>query len=253
MKRMECNASLDHSNDNFSVENPEQFQKMPEEYKSLVIRQMMVHTEGELSGADDYIELFYPMTNDPYEKQICCDRAKEEIEHYTLGSKVLKDIGIDTAYMLDQKLEDRELFGTEAVKEINNWAERGLFSYLGESAVLEMLKEMAESSYRPIAEMCVPVIKDEHVHVAHGYRIVRSMCATEEGKKEVQSALQRMWPVTLDMFGKSDSSRSKLYLKWKLRQKSNEEARNDFIGMMAPKLEGLGLAVPDNLESRKFL
>lgn len=253
MNTIELSKSIDHPIESFSVETPEQFKQMPEEYRNLVVRQMMVHTEGELSGADDYIEIFYPMTNDPYEKQVCCDRAKEELEHYILGSKVLNDIGVDTSYMLDQKLEDRDLFGTEAVKEINSWAERALFSYLGETAVLEMLKEMAESSYKPIADMCVPVIKDENVHVAHGYRIVRSMCATDDGKSQIQDALARMWPVTLDIFGKSDSSRSKLYLKWRLRTKSNEEARNDFIALMTPKLESLGLTVPDKFENRKFL
>jgi len=35
------------------VNGPDEFKKMPEEYQNLVIRQMLVHTEGELSGADD--------------------------------------------------------------------------------------------------------------------------------------------------------------------------------------------------------
>jgi ring-1,2-phenylacetyl-CoA epoxidase subunit PaaA len=42
------------------VDGPEQFHRMPDEYKELVVHQMMAHTEGELSGADDYLELFYP-------------------------------------------------------------------------------------------------------------------------------------------------------------------------------------------------
>lgn len=243
----------DHTRDDFIVEGPEQFHQMPEEYKELVIKQMMVHTEGELSGADDYVELFYPMTQDAYEKKVCCERAQEEVDHYIRGAEVLADIGVDTSYMLDQKLEDRDLFATEAVKEINNWAERSLFSFLGEAAVLEMLKEMRESSYKPVADMCIPVIKDELVHVAHGYRIARAMCRTEEGRKEIQDALERMWPVTLDIFGRSDSKRSQAYLKWKLRKYSNEEARQRFIEITVPKLEKLGLTVPDHEANRKFL
>jgi ring-1,2-phenylacetyl-CoA epoxidase subunit PaaA len=34
------------------VEGPEQFERMPEEYKELAVHQMMAHTEGELSGAE---------------------------------------------------------------------------------------------------------------------------------------------------------------------------------------------------------
>ncbi len=235
------------------VNGPDEFKKMPEEYQNLVIRQMLVHTEGELSGADDFIQLFYPMTDDPYEKFVCCERGAEEVDHYMRGAKILHDLGVDTTFMLKTPLQERQLYGTEAVKDINTWAERGFFSFLGEAAVLEQLKEMLESSYKPIAEMAVPVIKDEKVHVAHGYRIIRDMCQTEEGRAEAQTALNRMWAVALDVFGKSDSVRSRLYLKWGLRKYSNEEARQRFIKMAAPKLEALGLTVPDNIKGRKFL
>jgi ring-1,2-phenylacetyl-CoA epoxidase subunit PaaA len=49
------------------VPGPTEFHAMPQEYKDLVIRQMLVHTEGELSGADDYVQIFYPMTKDAFE------------------------------------------------------------------------------------------------------------------------------------------------------------------------------------------
>lgn len=236
-----------------TVSGPQEFFDMPQEYKDLVVRQMMVHTEGELSGADDYVQLFYPMTQDPYEKLVCCERAAEEMDHYVKGAKLLSDIGVDTSYMLAQTLEERNLFATEAVKEISNWAERALFSFLGEAAVLDMLYEMAESSYKPIADMCPSIIKEEKVHVAHGFRIARDMCETDKGKEEIQQALERWWPVTLDMFGKSNSRRSELYLKWGLRKYSNEQARQRFIGVTRPKLEKLGLEVPDDLKNRMFL
>ncbi|WP_207213820.1 Phenylacetic acid catabolic protein [Sorangium cellulosum] len=235
------------------VEGPEQFERMPEEYKDLVVHQMMAHTEGELSGADDYLELFYPMTDDPYEKKVCCERGGEEVDHYRKGAKVLADIGKDASFMMDIPLQDRSLYATEAVKRIDNWPERGFFSMLGEAAVLEILKEMAESSYKPIADMCPGVIKEERVHVAHGFRIIRDLCQTHEGTQQAQRALLRWWPVSLDVFGRSESKRSRLYVKWRLRKCTNEEARNRFIEAMVPKLQQLGLDVPDHSANRRFL
>ncbi|MGR6872570.1 Phenylacetic acid catabolic protein [Pseudomonas sp. HK3] len=235
------------------VENPDQFFKMPKEYQELVIRQMMVHTEGELSGADDYIEIFYNMAPNAYEKQVCCERGAEEVHHYIRGQEVLSDIGVDSTYMLDTNLQDRDLYGTEAVKDIRSWPERALFSYLGEAAVLDQLIEMAESSYKPIADMAIPVIKEEKVHVAHGFRITREYCSTEEGKALIQDALARWWPVSLDVFGRSNSKRSKLYVEWGLRKHSNEDARQRFIAHAAPRLEELGLVVPDHKKDRKYL
>jgi ring-1,2-phenylacetyl-CoA epoxidase subunit PaaA len=224
----------------------------PAEYKELVIKQLMAHAEGELSGADDYVKLFYPLTNDFEEKRVCCELAIEELDHYELAAVLLKDLGKDTSFMLAQTLEERSIYATEGVKECASWGERALISYLLEAAVVEILKEMAESSYKPLADMCPRVIKEENLHIAHGFRITRDMCKTVEGKEEIQTALERMWPVTLDSFGTSDSKRSPLYIKWGLRKLTNGEARNNFIDITRPKLEKLGLKVPDDTKNRKF-
>jgi ring-1,2-phenylacetyl-CoA epoxidase subunit PaaA len=214
---------------------------------------MMAHTEGELSGADDYLELFYAMTDDPYEKKICCERGAEEVDHYRKGAKVLSDIGHDASFMMDVPLQERNLYATEAVKRIDNWVERGFFSFLGEAAVLEILREMAYSSYKPIADMCPSVIREERVHVAHGFRVIRNLCQTATGREEANVALRRWWPVALDVFGTSDSRRSQRYVAWRLRRYTNEEARTRFIEMTRPKLNALGLMVPAASNNRKFL
>lgn len=235
------------------VEGAEQFERMPDEYKELAVHQMMAHTEGELSGADDYLELFYPMTDDPYEKQVCCERGGEEADHYRKGARVLATMGHDAKFMMDIPLQERSLYATEAVKRIDSWPERGFFSLLGEAAVFDIIGEMGESSYRPTAEMCPSVLKEERVHIAHGLRIVRALCETPEGRAQAQKALKRWWPVALDVFGKSDSKRSQLYVKWRLRKYTNEQARDRFIENTVPKLERLGLEVPSHTANRRFV
>lgn len=235
------------------VNSPEEFQRMPAEYRELATHQMLVHTEGELTGADDYIEVFYPMAPNAYERFVCCERAAEEMDHYMRGAKCLDEIGIDTSYMLKQRFDERPYYRNEIVRQIDNWTQRGLFSFLGESAVLEHLFEMRESSYRPFAETFDKIIKDEHTHVSHGYRIIKSMCQTDEGRAMVQEEIGRFWPATLDLFGKSDSTRSKEYLRWGLRKYSNEEARRRYLSKTRSKLESLGLKVPDDEANRKYV
>jgi ring-1,2-phenylacetyl-CoA epoxidase subunit PaaA len=235
------------------VNTPEEFAKMPKEYQDLAIHQMMAHTEGELTGADDYIEIFYPIAPNAYEKAICCERAAEEVDHYMRGAKCLMDIGVDTSYMLKQHFRERPRYRNEIVRDSKDWVDRGLFSFLGEAAVAEHLLEMQESSYRPYGASFAKIIVDEQVHVAHGHRIVREMCKTDDGRRGVQDALTRFWPAALDLFGRSDSVRSAEYLRWGLRQYSNEEARQRYIAKMRPKLEALGLTVPADTENRKFM
>jgi ring-1,2-phenylacetyl-CoA epoxidase subunit PaaA len=235
------------------VETVDHLDDMPQIYRDLLVRQVMVHTEGELSGADDYVTLFYAMAPNAYEKRICCERAAEEVDHFMRGAKVLAEMGIDVSHLLEQDLSERKLYATEAVKDIRTWEERALFSFLGEAAVLDQLTEMAESSYRPLAAIFPKIIRDEHVHVAHGHRITRSYCKSDEGRAKIQTALATWWPRTLDLFGTSTSQRSRLNVEWGLRKYTNEEARNRFIAKTRPLLEGLGLDVPSDVEGRKFL
>ncbi len=236
-----------------SVANPQQFREMPAEYQELVIHQLEVHTEGEATGADDYAKIFYPMTKDPLEKYVCCKHAAEEMDHHLLGAKVLADLGVDVTYMVEQSMGERKLFDNEIVKNIGTWVERGFFGFISEAAAFAQIQEFGESSYKPIADMTPKILQDERGHIAHGFRIIRDMCKTPAGLQEAQAALERMWPATLDLFGRTDSKRSKAYVRWGLRRLRNDDARQRFARATRPKLEKLGLVVPDDLANRKFL
>lgn len=229
-----------------SVKTPEDFHQMPLEYRELAIHLMKVHTEGELTGADDYTQVFYPLAPNAHEKLVCCERASEEIEHYQLSAQVLSDLGIDTSYMLAQSFMQRPLYANELVRGVKTWMERGIFSFLGEAVVLEHLLEFVESSYAPFAEIFTKqIISDEHTHIAHGYRIVREACQSTAGRADAQLALDRLWPHLMKLFGRADSPRTQLYVKWGLRQTTNAALRSKFLHKTLPRLQLLGLQVPE--------
>ena len=229
-----------------AVKTPEDFRNMPEEYRELATRLMLVHTEGELTGADDYTQVFYNLAPNAFEKIICCERAAEEVQHYVLSAEVLDDIGVDTSHMLEQHFMERPHYANELVRGVKTWMERGLFSFIGEAVVLEHLLEFQHSSYQPFSDIFVKqIIKDEHVHVAHGYRIIKHACASEAGLAEVQVALDRLWPHLLALFGHAQSKRSQDYVKWGLRTTTNGELRQRFVTKITPRLESLRLRVPE--------
>ncbi|MDF3835384.1 phenylacetate-CoA oxygenase subunit PaaI [Cupriavidus basilensis] len=237
-----------------SVQSAEAFHQMPNEYQALATHLMLVHTEGELTGADDYTRIFYPLAPTALEKFVCCERAAEEMNHYMLGAAVLQELGIDTSHMLGQDMMERPLYPNELVRGVETWMERGIFSFLGEAVVLDHLLEFAESSYQPFAKIFIDqIIKDEHIHVAHGYRIVKQACEAPAGRAAAQEALNRFWPIVLDLCGKTDSVRTPLYVEWGLRQTTNAELRDRFIRKTRPRLQSLGLAVPDDLVNRRYL
>lgn len=235
-----------------SVKEAHELSGMPKEYGDLLLHQLVQHAEGELIGAEDYLTLFYPIAPDAFEKRVCCERASEELDHFIRAADILADIGYDAQPMLNRSIAKRQHYKTEGVEKVDTWLKRGLFSFIGEAAVLSMIEEMALSSYRPIAEMTRQVLIDEHVHVAHGRRIVEQQIKVL-GASAVQPEFEIAWAMSLDLFGRSDSERSAAYLKWGLRRLSNQAARERYIEKMTPTLSLLGLSVPKNHALRKFL
>jgi ring-1,2-phenylacetyl-CoA epoxidase subunit PaaA len=234
------------------VESAAAAKEMPAEYRDILIHQLLAHTEGELSGADAY-RLGLPFAPNAEELQVLYSSAADEIGHYMMGAKLLAELGHDASCMLRTKVEERFHYPSEFVLEYGNWAERGLTSMLAESAALEHLVEFRDSSYKPFAAIVEQVIREESVHVAHGKRIVRALCESDAGRLAVQSVLDRKWGQCLDLFGSSTSRRSLLFLKWGLRTRPNEVARQDWIARTRPKLLELGLDVPENHVNRQFM
>ena len=70
---------------------------------------------------------------------------------------------------------------------------------------------------------------------------------TPEQKKMAQDALNRMWFPCLMMFGPSDaeSVHGEQSMAWKIKIKSNDELRQQYVDQTIPQIEYLGLDQPD--------
>jgi ring-1,2-phenylacetyl-CoA epoxidase subunit PaaA len=226
------------------VRTPEEFHRAPRDYQKMLISQVMINSEGELSGGDDYTMVFLPLAPNAEERQVCAERAAEEYDHYKIGKKVLADIGIDTTYMETQRLEDRNLFADQGLHTCTTWAERGVFSYIGEESALLMIREFSHSSYKPWADAVRTIILDEKVHIAHGARVCRNLAVTEEGREQLQYALDRLWPTFIGVFGNPNSKKAEKAVRYGLRQTTNAQARDEWIKTVTPRITNLGLRVP---------
>ncbi|MZD04074.1 phenylacetic acid degradation protein [Streptomyces sp. SID5785] len=217
---------------------------MPRDYQKILISQITINTEGELSGGDDYALMFLPLAPTSEERQVCAERAAEEYDHYKIGKRILADIGIDTSYMETQSLTERTLFADDRMHSCTTWAERGVYSYIGEETAMVMLREFAESSYKPWAEAVRTIILDEKIHIAHGARVCRNLAATEEGREQLQAALDRLWPMFVGIFGSPNTKRSRLAVRYGLRKTTNGEAIELWRKKTTERITNLGLHVP---------
>ena len=236
--------------DKIVVEGPDELAAMPEEYRHVLLHQMLAHTEGELMGVAEYLRIS-EIAPSAHEKMYCYEGARDEMSHYIVSAEVLAAAGVDTAYMLARGAE-RSAYPQDWLAGKTTWAERGITSWLAEWGALEIIEEMAESSYRPWAAIMPGILLDETRHTAHGRRITEDAVRTAEGRDAVQRALERMWPEVLDMFGRSESERAAKAVRWGIRLRDNEGARQRFAARARAALRELDLQPPDDHLNRKF-
>jgi ring-1,2-phenylacetyl-CoA epoxidase subunit PaaA len=237
--------------DEIVVQGPDELARMPEEYRHVLLHQMLAHTEGELMGVAEYLRIAQ-IAPDAREKMHCYEGARDEMSHYIVSAEVLAAVGVDTAYMLARDAA-RTAYPQDWLAGKTTWAERGITSYLAEWGALEIIEEMAASSYRPWAAIMPGIRADELRHTEHGRRITEEAVQTPEGRAAVQGALERMWPEVLDMFGRSDSERAARAVRWGIRLRDNEAARRRFASRARAALQELDLQPPADHLNRKFL
>jgi ring-1,2-phenylacetyl-CoA epoxidase subunit PaaA len=85
---------------------------------------------------------------------------------------------------------------------------------------------------------------EEKFHAQFGKDFCTELIQTPEGKAEVQQALDHYFPFLPSFFGGSKSKNNEIYLKWGLKQRSNDEMRNDYMARCTELVESLGLRMP---------
>jgi ring-1,2-phenylacetyl-CoA epoxidase subunit PaaA len=191
--------------------------------QSIHVQQLASYAAAAATCADRYAKAFYPMTKDADEKMVCCLHGAEDMGHYIAAAEVLRDLGAPLGGVVERPISQRGLYGADVLEATMSWVERAVFSALFERALLVQLQELAKSSCEPIAQMAGSAIAHEERHVAHGLRLLCSLCSSPDGKAQAQDAVQRMWPVALAVLG-------------------GDESRRAFIDTTHPELRALGLS-----------
>ena len=94
----------------------------------------------------------------------------------------------------------------------------------------------------------IRVCKEESFHQRQGFEIMMKLAnGSPEQKELAQDALNRWWWPSLMMLGPTDaeSIHTEQSMKWKLKRKSNDDLRQQFIDQTVPQAELIGLTIPD--------
>lgn len=234
--------------------------EMSEEYREALVNLMMQQADSELSGAYGYVP-WIEKAPSIHEKLLVAQIVKDEINHAYRMNRLLAELGIDVDQRinqleLDMRLEDSNAdIGTERKAQdkrvnifyytIDTWTDFIMFNFCMDRGAGHQLEDAKHCSYAPWARTIDGIFKEEMMHVNHGDTWVRRLAADPETKDEVQEALNKWYPRTMNIFGRPNSSSNKRYCKLGLKHRDNEEVRQAFKADIEKAIEGTGLTLPE--------
>lgn len=229
--------------------------KQDPEYLDLLRRVLAIQADCEIGGPHLYVDAILPSAPSHIDQLVVARTAAEEIDHFRKFARLAGDIGVDTAYILSRKNQDRYLEAFRGT--ITTWEDFAVFGFLIDRVGRYQLEEFAGCTYKPLSRLLEHpsrVLDEEAGHIDFGTTRTAEMAAKGGQQKErVQESVNFWYTTALDMFGRSESTRAERYRQWGLKRRTNAEARAQYMAEVNPLLEGMGLDVPDPLAGRKYL
>ena len=220
---------------------------MPEKYRQTHIRQMSQHAHSEIVGMlpeGNWITRAPSLRR----KVALLAKVQDEAGHGLYLYAATETLGISREEMYEQlhsgKAKYSSIFNYPAI----TWADMGAIGWLVDGAAIINQVPLCSTSYGPYARAMVRVCKEESFHQRQGYEIMMKLAnGTPEQKNMAQDALNRWWWPSLMMLGPTDaeSTHTEQSMKWKLKRKSNDDLRQQFIDQTVPQADLIGLTIPD--------
>ncbi len=220
---------------------------MPEKYRKTHIRQISQHAHSEIVGMlpeGNWIA----RTPTLRRKVGLLAKVQDEAGHGLYLYSAAESLGISRDEMTQQLLLGKAKYSSIFNYPTMSWADIGAIGWLVDGAAIINQVMLTRTSYGPYARAMVRICKEESFHQRQGYEIMLTLCqGTAEQKAMAQDALNRFWWPSLMMFGPrdEDSPNTEQSVKWKIKRKTNDELRQQFIDITVPQADYLGITMPD--------
>ena len=220
---------------------------MPEKYRQTLIRQVSQHAHSEIVGMlpeGNWITRAPSLKR----KAILLAKVQDEAGHGLYLYSATETLGVTR----EQTINDLHI-GKAKYSSIFNyptltWADIGAIGWLVDGAAILNQVMLTRTSYGPYARAMVRICKEESFHQRQGFEILLVLSTGSKEQKEMcQDAINRWWWPSLMMFGPhdSESTHSDQSMKWKIKRKSNDELRQNFVDMIAEQVKVLAMKLPD--------
>ena len=220
---------------------------MPDGYRSHLIRQISQHAHSEIIGMQPEGNW---ITRAPSlrAKMILLAKVQDEAVHGLYLYSACETLGVTRDELNKQLHEGKAKYSSIFNYPTLSWADMGAIGWLVDGAAIVNQVSLQKTSYGPYSRGMIKICKEESFHQRQGYEIMTEMAnGTKEQKEMAQDALNRFWWPSIMMFGPhdSDSPRTGNAMKWKIKRKTNDELRQNFIDKTVAQADLIGLKIPD--------
>jgi ring-1,2-phenylacetyl-CoA epoxidase subunit PaaA len=220
---------------------------MPEKYRQTLIRQISQHAHSEIVGMlpeGNWITRAPSLKR----KAILLAKVQDEAGHGLYLYSATETLGVTREQTINDLHSGRAKYSSIFNYPTLTWADIGAIGWLVDGAAILNQVMLTRTSYGPYARAMVRICKEESFHQRQGFEILLVLSrGTKEQREMCQDAINRWWWPSLMMFGPhdSESTHSDQSMKWKIKRKSNDELRQNFVDMIAEQVKVLGMILPD--------
>jgi ring-1,2-phenylacetyl-CoA epoxidase subunit PaaA len=220
---------------------------MPEAYRKTNLRQISQHAHSEVVGMlpeGNWISRAPSLKR----KAILLAKIQDEAGHGLYLYSAAETLGQSRDTMISDLHSGRAKYSSIFNYPTLTWADIGAVGWLVDGAAIMNQVMLTRTSYGPYARAMVRICKEESFHQRQGFEILLTLSRGSDAQKAMcQDAINRWWWPSLMMFGPrdSESTNSDMGMKWKIKRKSNDELRQNFVDMIAEQIKTLGMVLPD--------
>jgi ring-1,2-phenylacetyl-CoA epoxidase subunit PaaA len=218
---------------------------MPDDYRRGVLKFIEMHANSEIMGALPERECL-PTAPSLRRKMSLAAKIQDEVGHSQLLYRVAEDLGKSRDAMYVDLVTARSKFHNVFHYPVKHWGDVAIIGWLIDGAALVTQAALLESSYAPYTRVLKRICSEEQLHLRHGEDITMELAAgTDHQRWMFQEALDRWWLPIIHFFGPRTNIEKDLLLRWKVKTRTNEDLRAEFLDRYVPKVLDLGFRFPD--------
>jgi ring-1,2-phenylacetyl-CoA epoxidase subunit PaaA len=217
---------------------------MPDDFRTGVLKFIEMHANSEIMGALPERECL-PAAPSLQRKMSLCAKIQDEVGHSQLLYRVAEDLGKSRDAMYEDLITGKSKFHNVFHYPVKHWGDVAIIGWLIDGAALVTQAALLDSSYAPYTRVLKRICAEEQLHLRHGEDITLELASGTEVQREMfQEALNRWWLAIIHFFGPKSNVDKDLLLRWKVKTRTNEDLRQEFLDRYVPKVLELGFTFP---------